>query len=246
MFDSWVYPAGVEIVVLVLRSLILLGVFVALIASTTAILHASQTITINFPRFLSVFSEKFPDRVKVAEEWQVLTQQHQNTSELERLQFINEFVHQQLTYRTDSSLYNQEDYWASPLETLGLGQGDCEDWAIMVYVTLRQLGVDDKKLRLIYVRAKLGGVGSTISQAHMVVGYYPSLHSEPLIIDSLIQDVLPASQRPDLKPVFSFNSAGIWGGQMSNRPLATSTARLSRWRNLIDRLSKEGVILDGS
>ena len=237
---------GVEIVVLILRGLIFLGVFVALLSGTAGMLHASQTITIDFQRFLSVFSDNFPDRVATAKQWQLLTQQQQSSGILERLQSINEFAHQQLTYRTDSSLYKQEDYWASPMETLGVGQGDCEDWAILVYVTLRQLGVEDKRLRLIYVRAKLGGANSSISQAHMVVGYYPTLNSEPLIIDSLIQDVLPASQRPDLKPVFSFNSAGIWGGQLSNRPLATSTARLSRWRNLIDRLAMEGVTLDGS
>jgi hypothetical protein len=63
-----------------------------------------------------------------------------------------------------------------------------------------------EKLRLIYVRARLGGAGSTQSIAHMVLGYYETPAAEPLVLDSLLDNIMPASQRKDLTPVFSFNA----------------------------------------
>lgn len=40
----------------------------------------------------------------------------------------------------------------------------------------------------------------------MVVAYYPAPDAEPLILDNLLTTILPASERPDLIPVFSFNA----------------------------------------
>jgi hypothetical protein len=76
----------------------------------------------------------------------------------------------------------------------------------------------------------------------MVLGYYPSPDAEPLILDNLIGDILPASRRPDLQPVFSFNSAGLWIGGAS-RSSADPTARLSRWSRVLERMQTEGITL---
>ena len=100
------------------------------------------------------------------------------------------------------------------------------------------LGVDSAKLRLIYVKAKIGR--SRVTQAHMVLGYYDSPSSDPLVLDSLVSNVLPGSQRTDLIPVFSFNDSGIWQpGQKTQ--VSSSTSRLSRWRDVIERMKKEGI-----
>ena len=94
-------------------------------------------------------------------------------------------------------------------------------------------------MRLIYVRAKIGGPHSSISQAHMVLGYYPKPGDEPLILDNLVTEIYPASRRTDLTPVFSFNSEGLWVGQTNSGNSAT--ARLSRWRGVIERMQQEGM-----
>ena len=47
-------------------------------------------------------------------------------------------------------------------------------------------------------------------QAHRVLAYYPTPEVEPLILDNLVSDMHPASRRPDLLPVFSFNAQGLW------------------------------------
>jgi len=152
---------------------------------------------------------------------------------------VNQFINRHVRYREDIDHWQQTDYWATPMETLGSRGGDCEDFTIAKYMTLLKLGVPNERLRLIYVRAAIGGANSSVSQAHMVLGYYATPDAVPLILDNLVTRVLPANQRADLKPVFSFNSVGLWVG---NNPesQADPTARLSRWRDVLARMQAEG------
>ena len=75
----------------------------------------------------------------------------------------------------------------------------------------------------------------------MVLAYYAAPNAEPLILDSLVTEVRPASRRPDLTPVFSFNSEGLWqgvGAQSAGDPVA----RLSRWREVLLKVKEEGFL----
>ncbi|NMG45951.1 transglutaminase [Aromatoleum toluvorans] len=158
----------------------------------------------------------------------------------EKLQRVNTFFNRRIAFEDDIVIWQQKDYWATPLETLGRKAGDCEDFSIAKYMSLRALGIPAEKLRLIYVRASIGAPGSGISQAHMVLGYYPSPADEPLVLDNLIGDIRTASRRPDLFPIFSFNAGGLWvGGSTSSS--ADPTTRLSRWRDVLDRMRTEGL-----
>lgn len=157
-----------------------------------------------------------------------------------RLQAVNQFFNRRIQFRDDIEVWGQTDYWASPLETLEKGQGDCEDFAIAKYLSLVSLGMPSAKLRLVYVRAQLGGPGGMV-QAHMVLAYYAQPQAEPLILDNLITEVRPASRRPDLTPVFSFNSDGLWqgvGATAAGDPLV----RLSRWREVLAKARAEGFL----
>ena len=160
--------------------------------------------------------------------------------EPERLQRVNMFFNRRTVFEDDIVVWQQQDYWATPLETLSKGAGDCEDFSIAKYMSLRVLGIPAEKLRLIYVRASIGAPGGGMSQAHMVLGYYPSPEAEPLVLDNLIGDIRSASRRPDLFPVFSFNSEGLWVGG-ANTSSADPTARLSRWRSVLERMRQEGL-----
>jgi len=155
-----------------------------------------------------------------------------------RLQAINDFFNRRIVFRDDLQVWGQVDYWASPFEMLGKGEGDCEDFALAKYFSLRAVGVPANTLRLVYVRARLGGPGGPL-QAHMVLAHYERPDAEPLILDNLISEVRPASRRPDLTPVFSFNAEGLWqgtGAQSAGDPLA----RLSRWRDVLAKARAEG------
>ena len=153
-----------------------------------------------------------------------------------RLERANQFFNSRTLFQSDVDIWQVADYWATPLETLGRGRGDCEDFAIAKYVSLVALGVPQGQLRLIYVKAKVAG---TPPQAHMVLGYYPDPNGEPRILDNLVGSIEWASARPDLTPVFSFNAEGLWAGGM--KAASDPTTRLSRWRDLLERLRSEGI-----
>ena len=122
---------------------------------------------------------------------------------------------------------------------IGKGSGDCEDFSIAKYFSLRETGIAREKLRLTYVRAQMGGASSGIVQAHMVLAYYAVPDAEPLILDNLISDIRPASRRTDLTPVYSFNTDGVFAGT-ATRP-AAPVDRLSRWKDLLIKMQAEGM-----
>jgi predicted transglutaminase-like cysteine proteinase len=169
--------------------------------------------------------------------WRRLMADSRNLPDSDKLNKVNTFFNRQMLFEDDLVVWGQADYWATPLEFMGRGAGDCEDFVIAKYITLQMLGIDNERLRLIYVRAK---IGSTASVAHMVLGFYPQPTEEPLILDNLISSVRPASQRPDLSPVFSFNNNGLWVGG-ATASTADPTTRLSRWRDVLDRMRQEGL-----
>ena len=173
-------------------------------------------------------------------DWQSALNDAKSTGEMEKLRFINAYVNGRVTHLEDQQIWGQEDYWATPLETLAKCQGDCEDYVIAKYFSLKHLGVPVAKLRLTYVRARIGGPSSTIMQAHMILAFYSAPDAEPLVLDNLITEIRPASRRPDLTPVFSFNSDGVFiVGAQSGAP-AESSSGLTRWKDLLTRMKCEG------
>jgi predicted transglutaminase-like cysteine proteinase len=175
------------------------------------------------------------DRFK---QWQLLLSQLQNQSEKDKILLANQFFNSHIYFQEDVQVWDTLDYWATPLETLGRGSGDCEDYVIAKYFTLLEAGVAVEKLRFIYVKAQIGGADSRLFQAHMVLGYYETETSIPYILDNLVGSLELADQRTDLKPVFSFNSQGIWIGNQSLN--VDPTTRLSRWRDLLQRAQADG------
>ncbi len=173
--------------------------------------------------------------------WRQMINASAALDEKEKLEAVNNFFNQSVFYQEDQLTWGEKDYWATPLETLGRGQGDCEDYSIGKYISLGMLGVPIERLRITYVRASLGLPGSGSSQAHMVLAYYPVPNSEPLVLDNLVPELRPASKRPDLSPVFGFNSQGLWVAGTSTPAVKDPTSRLSRWRDLLSRMQKEGL-----
>ena len=161
--------------------------------------------------------------------WRNLIEDIDNQSENEKLEQVNRFFNQ-LYFVDDIKLWGKKDYWATPLEFLGSNAGDCEDFTIAKYFSLLELGVPDKKLRLIYLKAL------ELDQFHMVLAYYPTPSAIPLILDNLDKEIKPATQRTDLLPIYSFNGQHLWlmkgkgNGQQAGR-----SSRLSLWNDLRQR-----------
>ena len=181
------------------------------------------------------------ERGALLDRWRQSNAAARDLREAEKLQRINDFINRHIAFEDDRSVWEQSDYWATPLETLGMGRGDCEDFAIIKYVSLRHACIASDKLRLIYVKATLETADGPIRVAHMVLAYYATPSAEPLLLDNLEPRILPAAKRADLKPIFSFNSAGIFAG-VSGKDKATEggIGRLSRWEDVLRRIAADG------
>ena len=205
-----------------------------------ALLVALQPKAWDAERMSQAAQRQGPKAVAGVRALQVLMNSVVDGDEEARLQAVNQFFNRRVQFRDDIEVWGQADHWASPLEMLEKGQGDCEDFAIAKYLSLVSLGMPVAKLRLVYVRAQLGGAGGVV-QAHMVLAYYAQPQAEPLILDNLITELRSASRRPDLTPVFSFNSDGLWQG-VGSTAAGDPLVRLSRWREVLAKARVEGFL----
>ena len=181
------------------------------------------------------------DTANTVTEWRAMIDKIQPLTDQQKTVAVNDFFNTRIRWVPDTQAWGQKDYWATPLETMGKRLGDCEDFAIAKYATLLLAGVDINKLRITYVKARMGGPYSKLHEAHMVLAYYPTPSGIPDILDNLIMDIRPASQRSDLTPVYGFNSNGLWVGGAAAPATKDPGAKLSRWRDLLQRAAAEGL-----
>ena len=194
----------------------------------------------DYDKLLKLAQQRYgSNAAKTVVELQNVINNVKSLPEADKLKRVNEYINKKFQFIDDQTVWQQADYWASPLEMIGKSAGDCEDFSIIKYMTLVDAGVATDKLRLSYVKAKIGGTNSTLTQAHMVVTYYADPDAEPLILDNLISEIRPASRRPDLTPVFSFNQGGVYAG--SGSQASASIDRLSRWKDVLLRMQADGI-----
>jgi predicted transglutaminase-like cysteine proteinase len=181
-------------------------------------------------------------RIPLLDAWLSVVASTGSLKESDKLVRINDFINDNLFFENDDSVWGQSDYWATPLEMIGQGRGDCEDFAIIKYVSLRMAGIASSKLRMVYAKARINGQAGPVMVAHMVLAYYATPDADPLVLDNLNTMIQQASERRDLQPVFSFNSDGIFTG-VTGRKAAKAAAgigRLSRWEDAWRRILADG------
>ena len=164
---------------------------------------------------------------------EILTQpKYKQLPERQKLETVNNFMNQ-TPFLSDIQHWGKTDYWATPVEFLSTNGGDCEDYSIAKYFTLRAIGVSDEKLRITYVKEIV-----QYNEAHMVLAYFPNEDAEPLVLDNINRSILPASARTDLIPVYSFNGSGLWLAkeQAGRQQSVGSSDRIGHWKDLQSRL----------
>lgn len=139
-----------------------------------------------------------------------------------------------MPYAGDPAHWRAADYWATPVEMLGSNGGDCEDYVFGKYFTLRELGVAPQRLRMVYVTA------AGWPEGHMVLAYYPTPNADPWILDNLTDEILPASHRTDLQPIYSFNDDDLWEADSQSR--TGSAQQVRAWRVLVEKMARERLL----
>ena len=157
----------------------------------------------------------------------------ENRARPERLKLnqVNSFF-AKVTFLDDQTVWKQQDFWATPAEFLAQDKGDAEDFAIAKYFSLLALGVDEKKLFFSYVTS------TRLKQSHLVLTYFRTPKSEPLILDSLTDRILKASARSDLIPIYSFNGSSI---DRSSQRLAEKgfSGSSHQWSQMLQRMQSK-------
>lgn len=210
--------------ILLISFLILSFITISTIASRTFFISKSK---------LNSISIKYGKDAKLrVEKWDAMLQTSKNKKILHKLKNVNDFFNK-IKYKTDLRHWHKKDYWATPFEFMGTAAGDCEDYAIAKYFSLRKIGVPDSKLRITYVKYKR--IHSKFEQAHMVLTYYHKANSTPIILDNINKKLKLATRRKDLKPIYSFNASGLW--QAKNKgTIRIGKNNLRSWKNLMNRI----------
>jgi predicted transglutaminase-like cysteine proteinase len=141
--------------------------------------------------------------------WQAMLKRQAGRAPFDQIQAINRFLND-WQYRPDLENYGRRDYWATPLEFLRRS-GDCEDYAIIKYVSLRQLGFEADQLRLVV----LNDVSRDL--AHAVLAVY--LDEQVYILDNLTRSVVPQEQISQYVPYYSINETTRWAHVAPADPL---------------------------
>ena len=147
--------------------------------------------------------------------WQAMIRDQRGRPPLHQLDTVNRFLNG-WRYKEDSANYGRRDYWASPLEFFQRS-GDCEDYAIVKYVSLRKLGFAAEQLRLVVVH------DSVRDLAHAVLAVY--LDDQVYILDNLTRMVLPQEEVTHYVPYYSINETTRWAHVTPVRTLVSSSAR---------------------
>ncbi len=151
----------------------------------------------------------------------------------EKLEEVNNFFND-VRYSSDLKVYGKKDYWATPWEFLGRDLGDCEDYVIAKYFALKDLGVDPKKLYFTYVKSK------KFKQPHMVLTYFETPKSIPLVLDNNNFRIFPATKRRDLIPIYNFNGDSLYLAEKKGKQgkALKSPKTHKKWDRLIQDIKR--------
>lgn len=157
-----------------------------------------------------------------------------NMDLIRQLNHVNSFYNKILPVH-DATKYHVDDHWATPKEFLIEGRGDCEDYAISKYFTLKENGISSNKLFLSVVKVK----GAT--NYHMVLTYLENKDSIALVLDNLSFKVLPFDKRSDLEPKFIFNEkeAFLLKNKKIYKKVKINWGEVDKWQELLNRIYKK-------
>jgi predicted transglutaminase-like cysteine proteinase len=195
-------------------------------------LHADSKATLDGPKIVAALQESYGERAaKRGKAWLKLMQPDSSLSDRDTLEKVNRFFNM-FHFIDDIELWGVTNYWATPVEFIGANGGDCEDYSIAKYFSLLELGIADEKMRITMVKAV------NLNQYHMVLAYYATPASIPIILDNIDGVIKPANKRNDLIPIYSFNGSQLWLNKDRGRSVpGGKSSRLKRWSDLRQRIN---------
>ena len=135
-----------------------------------------------------------------ATSWQRIMKQARGKERMEQLKMINSFFNK-WPYRLDQDAYGASDWWATPQEFLKIS-GDCEDYAIIKYFALRELGFSQDELRIVVLKDRIRGI------AHAVLAVFT--HGDAYILNNISDAIFTHDKYRHYVPQYSLNEEHRW------------------------------------
>lgn len=137
------------------------------------------------------------------EKWMAFLDGLKGKDEVTQIREINDYMNR-APYVTDPVNWGEKDFWATPGEFMAKF-GDCEDYAIAKFMSLKHLGYSDDVLRVVAVK----DLNLKIGHAVLVVFF----KGKPYVLDNQIKQVVPTEKIKHYLPVFSINTKAWWKHQ---------------------------------
>lgn len=115
-------------------------------------------------------------------------------------------------YVEDWASWGLPDYWETPAEFLARG-GDCEDYAIIKYFSLIQLGFQADEMRILVVNDINLGIFHAVLAVH-------KKDAPTVLLDNQVAQVVPMALASHYVPIYSLNEKGWWMAPQT--PVATN------------------------
>ncbi|WP_310440480.1 transglutaminase-like cysteine peptidase [Sulfuricurvum sp.] len=208
--------------------------FFLITAVLSAVLFSSPEFSITKAFLDKIEREYGPFAARRAYALVQMMNEARDANELEKLEKVNDFFNQ-TPYAADKETWGESDYWATRYEFIGKDKADCEDYVIAKYFTLKELGVPPSKLFMTYAKS------IRYKTAHLVLTYYETSRSVPLVLDNYNYKILPASKRNDLIPIYSFSGDELFNAKQAQigKMVPASTRQKRSWNELVITRSKE-------
>jgi predicted transglutaminase-like cysteine proteinase len=145
-----------------------------------------------------------------ARDWSVFLAGQDRQSRRDQVETINRYVNSIARHDSDARIFGIRDYWATPLEFLER-TGDCEDFAILKFVSLLYLGVPNEEMRIVVALDRVRNIG------HAVLAVQNAADEE--ILDTSYAEIWAASRIADYAPEYSLNLTTRW----AHFPISRST-----------------------
>lgn len=132
--------------------------------------------------------------------WQKFKAEAEKLDDKGKLDKVNAFFNS-FPYISDMKNWGKNDYWAIPAQFLKKS-GDCEDYAIIKYFTLRELGFPAENMRIVIV------MDTVLNEGHAVLAVKTG--GKTYILDNQSRVVLPQERIHNYEPHYSVNELGRW------------------------------------
>jgi len=134
---------------------------------------------------------------------------------------INDDINQFASF-PDDMIWGKEDYWATPKEFYAKSGGDCEDYAIAKYFSLRHAGIPARSLKLANILLDDGETN------HMIL-----IYKEKFVLDNIVSRVTPINEYLDFKMMYKFNETGVYFNGLSGK---VSAGHIPKWQNVLNKM----------